>query len=251
MNMMNMKTTFRTLLSATAILVLIPAFSLCSRYGKSKGQSTEFATFIKAYTGGIISDKSTIRVELTSDMPDVTPGQDVKDGILSFSPSIKGTTRWLNQRTLEFIPDPGALKSGQAYTGKLRLDKIQKVSSRKFRKFSFNFLVAIKEAILSLESITITASSPDKAAVEGLISLTEELPLEKVQSMLEFNYSDNSAELNVTAAADPLHFRFDVLNLQRDDKDHLLTISMKPHDTGFVADSRLEITIPAMNDFKD
>ncbi len=248
--MMNMKTTFRTLLSATAILVLIPAFSLCSRYGKSKGQSTEFATFIKAYTGGIISDKSTIRVELTSDMPDVTPGQDVKDGILSFSPSIKGTTRWLNQRTLEFIPDPGALKSGQAYTGKLRLDKIQKVSSRKFRKFSFNFLVAIKEAILSLESITITASSPDKAAVEGLISLTEELPLEKVQSMLEFNYSDNSAELNVTAAADPLHFRFDVLNLQRDDKDHLLTISMKPHDTGFVTDSRLEITIPAMNDFK-
>ena len=68
--------------------------------------------------------------------------------------------------------------------------------------------------------------------------------------MLEFNYSDNSAELNVTAAADPLHFRFDVLNLQRDDKDHLLTISMKPHDTGFVTDSRLEITIPAMNDFK-
>ena len=245
-----MKTHVRTLLAAAALLLLIPALSMCSKYGKSKGQSTEFATFIKAYTGGIISDKSTIRVELTSDIPDVTAGQDIKEGILSFTPSLKGTTRWLNQRTLEFIPEPGALKSGQAYTGKLRLDKIQKVSSRKFRKFSFNFLVALKEAALSLGSITITAASPEKAAVDGTISLTEALPLETVQKMLEYDYMDKNAELNVTAGADPLHFHFDLLNLQRDNRDHTLTVRMKPLDSGFVTDSKLEITIPAMGAFK-
>lgn len=245
-----MKTFGRPLLTAIAIILLIPAFTLCSRFGKSKGQSTEFATFIRAYTGGIISDKSTIRVELTSDIPDVTPGEDVKDGILSFSPSVKGATRWLNQRTLEFIPAPGALKSGQAYTGKLRLDKIQKVSSKKFKKFSFKFLVAIKEAILSLDGMTITAASPDKASIEGTISLTEELPLEKVHQMLEYSYTDKTAELNVTAGPDPLHFHFEVLNLRRNLQDQPLTVSMKPHDSGFVTDSRLEITIPAMGHFK-
>ena len=112
-----------TIISATlatlALMLLAPS---CSRYGKSKGQSTEFATFIKAYTGGIISDKSTIRIELASDIPEATPGADIKDGILTFSPPVKGTTRWLTTNIIEFIPETGALKSGQSYTGKLQLD---------------------------------------------------------------------------------------------------------------------------------
>ena len=132
-----MKKSAKTLLVVLTIAVIAAMPSSCSRFGKSKGQSTEFATFIKAYTGGIVSDKSTIRVELTSDIHDVTPGADLKDGILTFTPSIKGTARWLSQNTIEFIPESGALKPGQSYTGRLRLDKIHKVGSSKFKKFSY------------------------------------------------------------------------------------------------------------------
>ena len=189
-----MKSSARNLIVILSVLLLAATYSSCSRFGKSKGQSIEFATFIKAYTGGIISDKSTIRVELASDIAEATPGADLKDGILTFTPSVKGTARWLSANTIEFIPQNGALKPGQAYTGKLRLDKLQKVGNRKFKKFSFKFLVAIKEAVLSMSEITITAASPDKASVEGTISLTEELPLEKVQKMLEYDYPSKSAE---------------------------------------------------------
>ena len=247
---MNKNLSIRTGLVILSAILLATAYSSCSRFGKSKGQSTEFATFIKAYTGGIISDKSTIRVELASDIPDATPGTDLKDGVLTFAPSVKGTARWMSQNMIEFIPNTGALKPGQAYTGKLRLDKIQKVGDRKLRRFSFKFLVAIKEAVLSLNEITITNASPDKASIEGTISLTEELPLEKVQKMLEYDYPDHSAEVNVTAGTDPKNFHFEIINLPRDTKDRLLKISLKPGDTGFVTDSKLEITIPAMNDFK-
>ena len=245
-----MKSSARNLIVILSVLLLAATYSSCSRFGKSKGQSIEFATFIKAYTGGIISDKSTIRVELASDIAEATPGADLKDGILTFTPSVKGTARWLSANTIEFIPQNGALKPGQAYTGKLRLDKLQKVGNRKFKKFSFKFLVAIKEAVLSMSEITITAASPDKASVEGTISLTEELPLEKVQKMLEYDYPSKSAEVNVTAGTNPLNFHFEIISLPRDSKDRTLKISLKSGDTGFVTDSRLEIKIPAMNDFK-
>lgn len=245
-----MRPSSKNILAILSVLLLATSYSSCSRFSRSKGQSTEFATFIKAYTGGIISDKSTIRIELASDIQDATPGADLKDGILTFTPSVKGTTRWVSSNMIEFIPGSGALKPGQSYTGKLRLDKIQKVGDRKFNKFSFKFLVAIKEAVLSLDEITITAASPDKASVEGTISLTEELPLEKVQAMLEYDYTDRSAEANVTAGTDPRTFHFEIINLPRDTKDRQLKIRLKPGDTGFVTDSRLEIAIPAMNDFK-
>ena len=162
---MNIKITTKSIIAILSMAALIFSGASCSRFGKSKGQSTEFATFIKAYTGGIISDKSTIRVELASDIPDATPGADLKDGVLTFTPSVKGTARWLSSNTIEFIPDNRALKAGQSYTGKLRLDKIQKVGDRKFKRFSFKFLVSIKEAVLSMNEITITAASPDKASV--------------------------------------------------------------------------------------
>jgi len=238
----------------TSIVLLVAAVMAatvsCSRYGKSKGQNIEFATFIKAHTGGIVSDKSTIRIELASSIPDATPGADLKEGILTFSPSVKGTARWISSSMIEFLPESGALKPGESYTGRLRLDKIQKVSSRRFRKFTFKFLVAIKEAVLSLEGVTITAASPEVASVEGGISLTEELPLETVSKMVEFDYPESSAEINVTAGEDPRHFRFEVLNLARGDKDRILKVKMKPAGTNFVTDSKLNVTIPATGNFK-
>ena len=243
----------RSILSIMAILAVVSmttSVTSCSRYGKSKGQSAEFATFIKAHTGGIISDKSTIRVELASDIPGATPGADIKDGILTFSPPVKGTARWLNGNTIEYIPENGALKPGQSYTGKLQLDKIQKVGSRKFKRFEFNFLVAIKEAVLSLEDIVITPSSPGKASVSGAISLTEELPVEKVRDMVEYSYPDNSGELSVTAGPDQLHYHFDIIGLNRSEKDNQLKVKMKSENTGFVTDSKLELTIPSTTGFR-
>lgn len=189
---MNFRISTKSVIAILSMAILIMASSSCSRFGKSKGQSIEFATFIKAYTGGVVSDKSTIRVELASDIPEAMAGTDLKDGVLTFTPSVKGTARWLSGSMIEFIPETGALKPGQSYTGKLRLDKIQKVGDRKFKKFSFNFLVAIKEAVLSLNEITITAASPDRASIEGTISLTEALPLEKVRKMLEYDYPEKA-----------------------------------------------------------
>ena len=245
-----MKSTTNTILAIVTIFSLAFFSVSCSRYGKSKGQSTEFATFIKAHTGGIISDKSTIRVELASSIPGATPGADIKEGILSFSPVLKGTSRWLSDNTIEFIPESGALKPGQSYTGRLRLDKLQKISSRKFKRFTFNFLVAIKEAVLSLDDITITAANPSKANVGGSIALTEELPVEKVREMIEYSYPDNSAELTVTAGEDPLHYHFDIVGLNRSEQDNVLKVKMKSGDTGFVTDSKLEITIPSTVGFR-
>lgn len=244
-----MRTPTRAIL-AIAIVLSIAVTSGCSKFGRSKGQSTEFATFIKAYTSGIISDKATIKVELTSDAPDVTAGSDVRNEVLTFSPNIKGTARWLTPKVIEFIPENGALKPGQAYKANLRLDKIRKLSNRKYRKFTFSFMVAIKESVMSLDNITITAASPEVANVEGSISLTEALPLEKVKKMIEFSYPDNSAELNVTMANDPTHFHFEILGLKRGKDDRMLKLTMKPADTGFVTDSKFEVSVPAFGVFK-
>ena len=82
---MNFRISIKSVIAILSMAILIMASSSCSRFGKSKGQSIEFATFIKAYTGGVVSDKSTIRVELASDIPEAMAGTDLKDDIHTVS----------------------------------------------------------------------------------------------------------------------------------------------------------------------
>ncbi len=171
--------------------------------------STEFATFIKSYTGGIVSDKSTVKVRLSSPVAGAVPGNELKDGTLSFSPSVRGTARWSAPDEVEFIPDADALKPGQAYTARFRLDRVMKVK-RRFSRFTFRFLVREKEAEIRPGDLTITASAPDKASVDGMICFTESVPVEKVKEMFSFDYPADSVEVDIVPG-DGSGSRFSIL----------------------------------------
>ena len=65
-----------------------------------------FSEYISAYTSGIISTESTIRILLTNEME--TPieiGKPIDKDLFDFSPSISGKAFWLDNRTIEFRPD--------------------------------------------------------------------------------------------------------------------------------------------------
>ena len=124
------------------------------------------------------------------------------------------------------------------------------MSSKRFKQFHFSFLVAIKEAVLNVDGVTITAASPELAGVEGTIALTEELPLETVQKMLQYQYPADGAEVNVTAGSDPLHCHFEILGLRRSNEERTLSLSLKPLDTGFTTGGKREVPIPAQGAFR-
>ena len=101
----------------TLALMLFAGFALSSCKQK-KGEifpSLEFAPYVSAYTGGVISSNSTIRVELAQKQEIIELGAEAKERLFSFSPTLKGKTYWVDNRTLEFIPDSGALKPGMLY----------------------------------------------------------------------------------------------------------------------------------------
>ena len=231
-----------------AAILCIAFISSCSRSSGSRAVSTEFATFIKSYTGGIVSDKSTVKVRLSSPVAGAVPGNELKDGTLSFSPSVRGTARWSAPDEVEFIPDADALKPGQAYTARFRLDRVMKVK-RRFSRFTFRFLVREKEAEIRPGDLTITASAPDKASVDGMICFTESVPVEKVKEMFSFDYPADSVEVDIVPGDDPSWFRFEVFNLARGKKDRKLKLSISPAGTAFRSPSSPVITVPATGGF--
>lgn len=98
---------------------------------------TAFHESVSAYTSGIISVSSTLRIRLAE--PPSTPADLntlLPDKFVSINPPLKGTTYWVDQQSIEFRP-AGRLKPGTVYRIKLDLQQIIEVPKEK-RYFEFD-----------------------------------------------------------------------------------------------------------------
>ena len=100
------------------------SFFLLRKQQKDIVPSAEYAPFVNAYTGGVISQTSNIRIELTQDQPMVDLNNELKENPFSFSPSLKGKAYWVSNNTIEFVPEPGTLKPGEFYEGTFQLRSV-------------------------------------------------------------------------------------------------------------------------------
>jgi len=81
--------------------------------------ASEFAPYIKAYTGGMVPQNAELRVDL---MEEVT-GVDAQ-ALFQFEPPVEGSARWNNPSSVSFIPVDGALQEGKAYKATFHLEKV-------------------------------------------------------------------------------------------------------------------------------
>ena len=135
-----MKSFFRTLMLGCCLLF---AAAACKN-SPSKAPETAFANYISAYTGGIVSDNASVRIELVQDVPEQAR---TTEGLFSFSPSVSGSVRWTSSSTVVFYPDEGALVPGKSYKARFNLHKVAEVEGRSFRTFPFGFTVKGSESV--------------------------------------------------------------------------------------------------------
>ena len=104
---------------AMLMLAAISAAVCCSR--SSEEPSPEFSKWVKAYSGGIIDNGSTIKIMLTAPMDKDADISGLEDSF-SFSPDLKGDVRVSAERdVIEFIPEDGAFRPGTRYDVSFRL----------------------------------------------------------------------------------------------------------------------------------
>jgi len=125
----------------SVILLMTSAFiyfTFSDKEPEFKTIDPEFVSYISSFTSGIISSESTIKTRLAQEFNDAEQGEEVKQDVFDFSPSIDGKAIWIDKRTIEFIPEQ-QLASGQFYSANFKLGKLIEVPS-KFNDFEFNFL---------------------------------------------------------------------------------------------------------------
>ncbi len=214
-----------------ALMALTAAFAAACAPKGAETLDPAFANYVKAYTGGVVSDGTAIRVELASPVP----MEKQTDGLFSFKPSLKGTERWLSPTVVEFVPDEW--KSGTVYEGTFQVAKVLPVKESQCKAFPFRIQAAPRAAALAVDGVTIR----DGARLQGTITLSVPAPKEDITLTVD-------PSVPVAISGDGTLYHFEAGPIDRSTADTPVKVTLKVKD--FDQEVSRKTYIPAAGGFK-
>ena len=141
-----------------AIFILLAAiaavvFSLTGESEVKVSNEEEFVEYVSAYTTGIISRESTIKIRLVKPFQwGETNKIPSEFNYLQFSPKVEGELYWVDDQTIEFSPDK-QFKPGTRYTATFNVGRLVQ-SDEKISPFIFEFETIKRELEVEMRGFT-------------------------------------------------------------------------------------------------
>ena len=209
-----------------------------------------FTEKITAFTSGIISSESTIKIILAEDCQDAgdsnTPAE---EGLFRFKSAIKGQAVWIDKRTLEFRPSE-KLKSGETYSARFYLGKLLKVK-KELAVFEFKFSIVEQAWTLDVEGYK-THNENDLVwnSINGKVNTADYIDYETLKRY--FIAKQDSKKLNITweSGNDRRTFNFSIDSVQRTEKPGKVLISWDASSDYRNIKGQYTADIPSLADYK-
>jgi uncharacterized protein YfaS (alpha-2-macroglobulin family) len=231
----------------TCLLLLLISIS-CKQ--AKKVMNPALAQYIEAYTAGVISKQSTIRVQLAGNVNVThTQNEPVENGIFSFSPGIKGKAYWIDATTIEFRPDEN-LQPGKTYTSTFRLSKVMKVPDD-LSSFDFEFRV-IKPSF-SVEEFGLKSadnSSMYRMLLTGVVQTADVEDPQQIEKLIKNSY--NGQTLPITWQHNPAErtSKFSIANVMQNKTAGKLELNWDGSPINANLKGKKTIDVPAQGEFK-
>jgi uncharacterized protein YfaS (alpha-2-macroglobulin family) len=209
----------------------------------------KFREYISAYTSGLISAESSIRIQLAADYnKTVEVNSALDDKLFSFSPSIKGQTYWRDNRTLEFVPD-APLESGKTYTCSFNLAKILEVPDD-MKKFEFGFQVIPQSFSVTLQGYKpIVNSNLALNRIRGTILTADVIDGAALEKVLSAVQEDKQLKISWTHEDSKTLHHFTIDSVGRYEKESKVEVSWNGAPIGIKLEGKEEFRIPSLSEF--
>jgi len=209
-----------------------------------------YSQYVSSFTGGVISCKSPIRIELALDpRQEVKPGTAVPGKVISLEPKVEGEVQWINSRTLAFVPK-GKMKQGASYVVTVALDQLLDVPE-KFGTMKFQIKIISQSfhvGDLALKAYDYEANKGQY--LTGTIYTADYSENKEVESVVTVKEQNRTLPLLWEHDASGTKHIFTADSLVRGDQPRELTISWNGKSLGEDKEGQEKIELPAIGDFK-
>lgn len=239
----------RHLTLACLLLFAAVAATITACSTQAKEMNPAFAKYIEAFTTGIISKQSAIRIQLAGDVNVThTQNEPLEEEIFSFSPSIKGKAYWVDATTVEFRPDQN-LKSGEKYKATFKLGKVMTVPGD-LKTFEFDFQVIKPSFDVELFGLKSASNSAEKMSFSGVVRTADLEEVQAIEKLITVKYDGGPTSIAWQHDVANRSYKFTINNIARKSVAAKMEIVWNGKPIGAdVADSKT-IEVPALGDFK-
>ena len=230
------------------LTVLLNACSTQEKPGKVR-VNPEYAQFVQAYTSGIISRGSEIRIHLIQDYEgDISPGDYHSENLFKLVPEVKGKTKWINKHTVAFVPDE-FMPSGTDYEVRFKLGSVMDVPIE-YANFSFNLATVDQNFHTYIDGLKAKRNTDlTSQLLEGRVVTADISDSSSVYKMLDAKQGGKSLPISWHYTGS-LQYRFVVGDIKRGKKASEVKLYWKGAPIGVRRQSEESIEVPALGDFK-
>ncbi len=174
-----------------------------------------FRDYITAFTSGVVSTESTVKVELANDYADSSMFDKALElDLFDFSPNVEGKAFWINTRTLEFRPTT-PLKPNTLYTVKFKISELLSMPDS-LKTFVFQFQTAKQAVDMNVESHKVYDKKNLKwERVTGTVRTADVANPEDVKKMISAKQGNKQLKVSVVSDSDRKNFTFVVDSVMR------------------------------------
>ncbi|MBU9936767.1 MAG: hypothetical protein KTQ13_08955, partial [Ferruginibacter sp.] len=233
-----------------AFLCLAASLYLLSCNKKDKWIEVDpaFSSYIDAYTTGTISKTSAVRIKLAADANTThAVGEEVKEPLFSFSPSVKGKAFWLDARTIEFKPDSW-LKPDEMYEVRFNLGKVTRVPS-KFAEFHFSMKTVKPSFRISDEGLR-SSGVKNKMSFSGDLETADVEDGKQVEKLLTALQNNSPLKISWQHNDAAKSHRYTIENVDRLRSVSNIDLRWDGKPMRMDVKGERQVAVPALGDFK-
>ncbi len=242
-----------TLIAAAGILVVaLAAFLIWRQYRTDavNAGNAAFAKYIEGYTTGVVSRESTVRLRLASQVNTFQQtNEDETRNLFTIRPSVKGKTRWIDARTVEFIPDK-PFDPSKEYQVKFDLGKVIDVPND-LAHFVFDFKIIDPSYSVELDGlISQTSSSIDHMKLTGNLSFADIEKPENIEKIVQASTGGKKRIIKWQHNAQTRVSSFTIDSLERSSQAYELQLTWDGAPIKSAKKDQKTIEVPAKGTFK-
>lgn len=265
----------KTLSAAVIVMALIVMIlNSCMSFRPEVNEvNPSFGQYISAYTSGMISRKSAIRIELARGYHETHPIKNVPlfkdsvalaifkanhlasmpdsallENVFAFEPSLEGKAIWINDRTIEFIPKE-VLPVNRFYNVTFKLGKLMEVEDD-YEKFRFQFSTYPQNLFVTVDGLR----SYDDYNIEwqkltGKLSTSDYEDTAAIRKTLSVKQHGKSLPVNISYSYTNNEFYFYVDSIERKEKEGRVTVTWNAESIKALQKGTQELIVPGLGDF--
>lgn len=222
-----------------------------NKHRKADQTGKDYSSYISAYTNGVISSRSVIKVVFASDFAGSSVvGTAADKKLISISPSIKGEMMWTDSRTIELTPyEP--LPEDEEFIATIALDRIIKDIPKGFEEFQFSFRTVKQSMEVVVNGLEFyQESSKMERRLNGVVNTADFADANAIKNTIEAKQDGEKLEITWESASDGKTHRFWAENIKQGDSPSkvILDCDGDPINTDF--SNKIEYEVPVKGVFR-